>query len=40
MKIITPTNALKDFFNLIKKVVSDSQPLKFLVQKIMQKVLL
>lgn len=28
MEIITPTNARKDFFNLIKKVVSDSQPVE------------
>lgn len=28
MKIITPTNARKDFFNLIKNVVSDSQPVE------------
>lgn len=28
MEIITPTNARKDFFNLIKNVVSDSQPVE------------
>lgn len=28
MEIITPTNARKDFFNLIKKVISDSQPVE------------
>lgn len=28
MEIITPTNARKDFFNLIKNVISDSQPVE------------
>lgn len=28
MEIFTPTNAHKDFFNLIKNIVSDSQPVE------------